>query len=602
MRKTLFFSPARLRRLHFTTAVNTAATTNAGLFNLPSLTSPDSFISSAHAAISTSNTLRASLPSLSNPVDTLYALDKISNVVCSVIDAAELTRNVHHDAAYRDAATQSFTLLADYIAELNGDRSLYDAAIKTLESPSPLSEEQQRMSTAMKREFEREGIHLPANTRTKIRDKLAELTTTETAFSTNIHNARSLYPLPPSSSHDSLFPSSILTQLPPSNVTTDPYFTHTILRHDPDPATRKEAYIQSYSSIPENLPILADMQRLRHSISNDLGFSSFAEKQSNGSMLAVSQIPKFLASLQQTIRPKWKSEMELLMEVRRQNGDSSSNEQIAPWDLMYYKRLAIEQRHSTLSTNYQKNYTSCFTLSNCIRGLNMLTTKLFKISLTEVTVRPSETWAPPSSVRKFSLHHPIDGDLGTIYFDLAPRQAKFGGAAHFTVRCGCKERDGTKQLPIVALVCNFSNPGGLHPKEVKTLFHEFGHALHSLLSLTSFQHLSGTRGATDFVEMPSHLLEHFAADINFAKEWAVDCDGNSVRADSMEGVKIEGGMFEGVDIMQQLLLTRFDQEIFGEKGDILDSGVVWGELHKEMGMECVGGTFWYANESNARAT
>ena len=98
------------------------------------------------------------------------------------------------------------------------------------------------------------------------------------------------------------------------------------------------------------------------------------------------------------------------------------------------------------------------------------------------------------------------------------RPVKFPGAAHFTLRCGCSNsadnyRDKTSdnyQLPVVALSFNFMPPSGdniinskipcLTLSDVETLHHEWGHALHSLLSRTTFQHLSGTRGAVDFVE------------------------------------------------------------------------------------------------------
>lgn len=77
------------------------------------------------------------------------------------------------------------------------------------------------------------------------------------------------------------------------------------------------------------------------------------------------------------------------------------------------------------------------------------------------------------------------------------RPAKFGGAAHFTLRCARQLSDGSHQTPIVALVCNLGSSGGpdmqlqLMHHEVETLFHEYGHALSSLLSRTAFQHLSG---------------------------------------------------------------------------------------------------------------
>jgi intermediate peptidase len=120
------------------------------------------------------------------------------------------------------------------------------------------------------------------------------------------------------------------------------------------------------------------------------------------------------------------------------------------------------------------------------------------------SVEDGEGWC--DDLIKFDFN---DGeeDLGTIYLDLVPRENKYNHAAHFTVRCGCKYLDENDELvnqkPIVAIVANFGNGDGLNNpishNEAETLFHEFGHALHSIMSRTKFQHMSGTRGPVDFV-------------------------------------------------------------------------------------------------------
>ncbi|KAG0569298.1 hypothetical protein KC19_6G081200 [Ceratodon purpureus] len=96
--------------------------------------------------------------------------------------------------------------------------------------------------------------------------------------------------------------------------------------------------------------------------------------------------------------------------------------------------------------------------------------------------------------------------------------------AHFTLK-GCRRiSESDYQLPVVALACNFAAPDGntppiLNPWEVETLFHEFGHALHSLLSRTEFQHFSGTRTVLDFSETPSQLFEHYAWDYRLLSQF-----------------------------------------------------------------------------------
>lgn len=188
-------------------------------------------------------------------------------------------------------------------------------------------------------------------------------------------------------------------------------------------------------------------------------------------------------------------------------------------------------------------------MENCLRGLQIVSESLFGISLRREPLGPYEGWLQTSSsketplfdpdrvvnednlIQKYTVVDEVTGEaLGTVYFDLFGRDNKFPGAAHFTVQCGCARTfvhtpEGNasfnathlrekQQLPIVALVFHFKAPPTaqigadsalkhclLSLKEVETLHHEWGHALHSLLSKTRFQHLSGTRGGSDFVEV-----------------------------------------------------------------------------------------------------
>lgn len=190
----------------------------------------------------------------------------------------------------------------------------------------------------------------------------------------------------------------------------------------------------------------------------------------------------------------------------------------------------------------------------------MVTFELFQISVFESPVQPNEAWGwetgSPNSVgmKKFELHHASCGLLGTcsvysvftqlmprigtIYMDLFHRPRKINQAAHLTIQTGCVNTRSVlrpdfshsreRQLPIVALLLNFHSPSSsstqsnpcLSLKNLETLYHEWGHALHSLLSHTTFQHLSGTRGGVDYVEIPSHLFEHFSREPSVVASWA----------------------------------------------------------------------------------
>jgi len=166
-------------------------TRSPGLFGLPNLINPDDFPTLAYSAIENANSMRQYLSSPTYTISskTLYELDHISNTVCSVIDAAELARCVHSSPEFRSKAEEAFQILAEFIATLNSDFTLYNKLQLVDEDESlkqSFTEEETRMLFLLKAEFEREGIHLPEEERNKVLQLNGELSQIETTFSSNI--------------------------------------------------------------------------------------------------------------------------------------------------------------------------------------------------------------------------------------------------------------------------------------------------------------------------------------------------------------------------------------------------------------------------------
>src|SRR5699024_9735902 len=127
--------------------------------------------------------------------------------------------------------------------------------------------------------------------------------------------------------------------------------------------------------------------------------------------------------------------------------------------------------------------------------------------------------------------------LGLLYMDFFPRASKRGGAWMTSYRSQSK-KNGERQAPIISLVCNFTKPSGGKPSlltfdEATTLFHEFGHGLHGLLSDVKYESLSGTSVPRDFVEMPSQIMENWAADPEVMQSYAKHYETNKVIPDSL---------------------------------------------------------------------
>ncbi|CAM9943214.1 unnamed protein product, partial [Phaeothamnion confervicola] len=307
-------------------------------------------------------------------------------------------------------------------------------------------------------------------------------------------------------------------------------------------------------------------------------------------------------------------------ELRRAKLEAEGDASLAAWDVPHYLGRVKADR-CDLDGRVLAAY---FPLEACLDGLALVCRSLFGIRLRQVPMMASEGWTPgdPAAVRKLLLEHPTegggpDGLVGTVYLDLHPRPGKYTHAAHFTLRCGC-----TTHNDVVALVCNFSPPtaspstvsgvggisdgtsgggggtfdggetsgsGGvclLSHSELETLFHEFGHALHSLLSRTEFQHLSGTRAEADFVETPSHLMEYFAWDYRVVKQFARHYRTRElIPEEMMRNLNRSKALFAGIDAQIQILYAALDQELFGpqpEGGGTLSSTEVLARLQEEV--------------------
>ena len=165
-------------------------------------------------------------------------------------------------------------------------------------------------------------------------------------------------------------------------------------------------------------------------------------------------------------------------------------------------------------------------------------------------------------MRKLSVEHETEGELGTVYCDLVERRGKPAHDCHFTVRGGRTLPDGSYQRPVVVLMLNVPRPRGAVPSlltlgAVENLFHEFGHAMHSMLGRTRYQHVTGTRCPTDFAELPSVLMEYFAGDVRvlrrFARHWQT---GETVPDDQLRRLLHSRRSFAASELQQQVLRNQ----------------------------------------------
>lgn len=254
----------------------------------------------------------------------------------------------------------------------------------------------------------------------------------------------------------------------------------------------------------DNKDLAAKIARLRAEKAKLLGYESHAHYVLEESMAQTpDRVYDLLNQLWKAALPVAKSEAEEMQKLMDKEGKGAKLE---AWDWSYYANRVKMEKYNFMAEDV-KPY---FQLENVREGIFTLLERLYGLSFTELTNVPSYH----EDASAFEVKEADDTLVGVMYMDFFSRESKRGGAWMTSYRKQAIE-NGERIAPIVSIVCNFPAPVGsepvlLTPDEVTTFFHEFGHALHGLLSNVQYKTLSGTSVPRDFVELPSQIMEHWA--------------------------------------------------------------------------------------------
>jgi oligopeptidase A len=268
-----------------------------------------------------------------------------------------------------------------------------------------------------------------------------------------------------------------------------------------------------------NRPLIGRILELRREKAVLLGFRDFADLVLEDRMAHTgAQALAFLEDLKSKTERRFREENQELLAFRRSLEGAAAPE-LQPWDVAYY----AEKQRAALYSFDEEALRPYFPLERVVAGLFELTGRLYGIRVTERTGAPA--WDPHA--RYYDVHDQDGTFLGGFYADWYPRDNKRGGAWMDALITGGPAADGFR--PHLGLICgNLTPPVGGKPallthREVETIFHEFGHLLHHLLSRVETRALAGTNVAWDFVELPSQIMENWcwereALDL-FAQHW-----------------------------------------------------------------------------------
>ncbi|MFO6425222.1 oligopeptidase A [Motilimonas sp. KMU-193] len=453
-------------------------------------------------------------------------LDEVSDQLNQAWQAISHINSVVSNDELRAAHDGCLPLLSDFGTFVGQHEGLYQAykSIREGDEFARLSAEQQKFIDDTLRDFSLSGIGLDEDKKARfgeIRKRLSELSS---QFSNNVLDATlawqklitdeaQLAGLPESaiqaakelaSSKD--LDGYLFTLDIPSYLPVLSYADNRELREEMYQAFVTRASDQGpHAGKYDNSAIIDETLTLRHELAQLLGFANYAEKSLATKMAETpEQVLGFLTDLAAKSKPQAQLEMDELREFAKQ---SAGQTDLQAWDLSYYSEK-LKQHKYAISAEELRPY---FPESKVVSGLFEVVKRLFGLTITRR--EGVDTWHPDVS---FYDIFDQQGELrGSFYFDLYAREHKRGGAWMNDCLTRRRRLDGSLQKPVAYLTCNFNKPTSDKPAlfthdEVTTLFHEFGHGIHHMLTQVETSGVSGINGVPwDAVELPSQFLENW---------------------------------------------------------------------------------------------
>jgi Zn-dependent oligopeptidase len=376
------------------------------------------------------------------------------------------------------------------------------------------------------RDYRRAGLSLPKEQRKEVEELRKQLSSLTTDFDSNVTEAKQSLVFT-KEELDGVSP-NFLEQ--PGVKTGDNQYTvmanitfHyiSVMENAKNEATRKKLFQARFNLAKEkNVPVLQQIVELRNKIAHKLGYKSWADYKIEPKMAKTGEIAeKFVYDLAKGLQPKFDAELNALKELKAKE-TGTANPTINEWDWRYYDNQLKKQKY-TVDTEQLRVF---FPYQKSLEGMFAVYQKIFSLKIEQI--QPPYKWV--DDLQLYMVSDSTTGEpLGAFYLDMFPREGKYNHFAQFGLIEGKQLANGTHVRPVAALICNFPPPTGDKPSllshgDVETLFHEFGHALHTILTRSKHARFAGTSVPRDFVEAPSQMLENWVWDKKVLDSFAAD--------------------------------------------------------------------------------
>jgi len=500
---------------------------------------------------------------------------------------------VDNNDELRDAYNACLGKLTDYATELGQNRALFDA-FESLQKRlgDEFDEAQKKLVANTLRDFKLSGVHLDDETRNEVRSLMLELSTLQSKFEENLLDASNAwsYIVTDEAELDGV-PAQAIARAASEARSRDvegwwfgldfpSYFA--IAGHAHSESLRKRFYdawvTRASDQGPhagkfDNGPIMERILKLRHALARHIGFDNYAAYSLATKMAdSTDEVMQFLRDLASRTHGIARDDFDEL--------EASAGRSLNAWDVAYYSEKVQKERY-LVSDEELRPY---FPVERAMAGLFEVTQRLYGVTIEQQPC--GATWHP--SVELYAVRDK-DGDvLGQFFVDLYARDKKRGGA--WMDECiGRKHFNDELRTPVAYLVCNFMPPSGRQPGllthgEIVTLFHEFGHTLHLLLTKVDYPSISGINGVPwDVVELPSQFMENFVWTDEVLPMISGHFEtGEPLPEDVFERLLGTRDFQSGMHMVRQLEFALFDMRIHQEYGNGKSVSTILEEVRNEV--------------------
>ncbi len=520
--------------------------------------------------------------------NTIAEFDNILYPVTNRLNQMELIANVHPDPAMMEAAEASMVTLQNWLTSLDFREDLYQA-VKAFEATNTtLTGEDVKLFQEILLDFKRAGMNLPEETQRKVENLQLELNQLGTEFDQELRLAQETL----SFSKEELqgVPDDFLESIKQENgnYLVKAHITGhfmMVMENADNEEVRKKLKIARYRlAMDKNNGRLNKMIATRDKIAKTLGYPSWADYRIEPHMAkTVDAAKNILNEISTRLDPRFSAELKRFRELKASDQNKPNEEtEIYIWDWRYYANKLMKQDYSVDSSELRY----FFPMERSLQGMFDVYNSLFDITISEISEIPYK-WTEDLKLFKVT-DKASSRTLGYLYMDLYPRENKYNHFAQFGIIDGKLLPNGTYRHPVAALVCNFPTPSQNSPSllshsDLETLFHEFGHAMHTLLTTAKYSRFSGTSVEQDFVEAPSQMLEAWVWEKSVLDRFATDSRDPSrkIDADLLKRMKEAKEATKGTVYKRQIALALSDLE-FHSAGETKDSAKIFSETFEKV--------------------